>query len=69
MRTIPAKKGNAWHWADRTYVHDVDGRASPSARNSRVSTTASTGADEFYAVDDLVLSAKMYTQIIIDMCE
>jgi succinyl-diaminopimelate desuccinylase len=61
------KKGECLALGGQTYVHDVDGGVAfgPSfpGVNNRLH-----GVDEFIAVDDLIVSAKMYTQIILDMC-
>jgi succinyl-diaminopimelate desuccinylase len=61
------KKGECLAFGGQTYVHDIDGGvafgpAFPGTDNRL------HGANEFISVSDLVLSAKMYTQIIIDMC-
>ena len=51
----------------QTYVHDIDGGVAFGSvfpgEDPRMH-----GADEFIAVDDLILSAKMFTQAIIRLC-
>lgn len=61
------KKGECLAFGGQTYVHDIDvgvafGPAFPGVDNRL------HGANEFIAISDLILSAKMYAQIIIDMC-
>lgn len=61
------KKGACLAFGGQTYVHDIDGGvafgpAMPGVENHL------HGADEFISVDELILSAKMYTQAIIEMC-
>lgn len=51
-----------------TYVHDIDGGVafgcSMPGTDNRMH-----GADEFAVIDELILSAKMFTQVILDMCK
>ncbi len=51
----------------QTYVHDIDGGVAFGCVFPGVDPRMH-GADEFISVDDLILSAKMFTQVIIDMC-
>jgi succinyl-diaminopimelate desuccinylase len=51
----------------QTYVHDIEGGVAFGPAFPGVDNRLH-GADEFISVSDLILSAKMYTQIILDMC-
>ena len=61
-------KGECLSMGGQTYVHDIDGGVAFGCVFPGVDTRMH-GADEFIGVDDLILSAKMFTQIIIDMCK
>lgn len=59
--------GECLAFGGQTYVHDIDGGVAFGPAFPGVDNKLH-GADEFIAVEDLILSAKMYTQVIIDMC-
>ncbi len=61
------EKGECLALGGQTYVHDIDGGVAFGPAFPGVDNRLH-GADEFVSVSDLILSAKMYTQIIIDMC-
>jgi succinyl-diaminopimelate desuccinylase len=61
------KKGECLALGGQTYVHDVEGGVAFGPAFPGVDNRLH-GADEFISVADLIISAKMYTQIIIDMC-
>lgn len=65
--TYTGKKGECLALGGQTYVHDIDGGVAFGPAFPGVDNRLH-GANEFIAVSDLILSAKMYTQIIIDMC-
>lgn len=50
-----------------TYVHDIEGGVGFGCTMPGVDNHMH-GADEFAIVDDLILSAKMFTQAILDIC-
>lgn len=61
-------KGECLAIGGGTYVHDIEGGvafgcALPGTDNRM------HGADEFAVVDELMVSAKMFTQIILELCE
>ena len=51
----------------QTYVHDIQGGVVFGCGFPGISYNAH-GADEFMTVEQLVVSAKMFTQVILDMC-
>ena len=61
------QKGACQSMGGQTYVHDIDGGVAFGCVFPGVDTRMH-GADEFIPVDDLILSAKMFAQVIIDMC-
>jgi succinyl-diaminopimelate desuccinylase len=61
------KKGECLALGGQTYVHDVAGGVAFGPSFPGVDNRLH-GADEYISVSDLIVSAKMYTQIIIDMC-
>lgn len=61
------KKGACLAFGGQTYVHDIDGGVAFGPAMPGVDNRLH-GADEFITVDELILSAKMYTQVIIEMC-
>lgn len=61
------KKGACLSFGGQTYVHDIDGGVAFGPAMPGVDNRLH-GPDEFISVDELILSAKMYTQIIIEMC-
>ena len=65
--TYSGRKGACLTMGGQTYVHDIDGGVCFGCVFPGVEPCMH-GADEFIPVDDLILSAKMFTQIIIDMC-
>lgn len=60
-------KGQCLALGGQTYVHDIDGGVAFGPEMPGVDNRLH-GADEFIDIKDLILGAKMYTQIIIDMC-
>jgi succinyl-diaminopimelate desuccinylase len=61
-------KGECLAIGGGTYVHDIEGGvafgcALPGTDNRM------HGADEFAVIDELMVSAKMFTQIILELCE
>ncbi|SHH91125.1 succinyl-diaminopimelate desuccinylase [Sporobacter termitidis DSM 10068] len=60
-------KGECISLGGQTYVHDIDGGVAFGPSFPGVDNRLH-GADEFISRNDLILSAKMYTQAIIDMC-
>ena len=61
-------KGECLAIGGGTYVHDIEGGvafgcALPGTDNRM------HGADEFAVIDELMISAKMFTQIILELCE
>ena len=61
------RKGECIAIGGGTYVHDIEGGvafgcAMPGTDNRM------HGADEFAVIEELVVSAKMFTQVILDMC-
>jgi succinyl-diaminopimelate desuccinylase len=60
-------KGACIALGGQTYVHDIDGGVAFGPAFPGVDNRLH-GANEFISVKDLILSAKMYTRIIIDMC-
>jgi succinyl-diaminopimelate desuccinylase len=61
------KEGRCISLGGQTYVHDIGGGVAFGPAFQGVDNRLH-GADEFISVADLILSAKMYAQIIIDMC-
>ncbi len=61
------QKGECLPMGGQTYVHDINGGVAFGCVFPGVDTRMH-GADEFIPVDDLILSAKMFTQVILDMC-
>lgn len=51
----------------QTYVHDIEGGVCFGATMPGVDTGIH-GADEFAVIDDLITSAKIYAQVIFDLC-
>jgi len=51
----------------QTYVHDITGGVVFGCGFPGIDYRAH-GANEFFKVDELVMSAKMFTQVIVDMC-
>jgi len=66
--TYTGSKAECLSFGGQTYVHDIDGGVAFGPAFPGIDNRLH-GANEFIAVSDLILSAKMYTQIIIDMCE
>ena len=60
-------KGDCLAIGGQTYVHDIDGGAAFGCVFPGTDTRMH-GADEFIPINDLILSAKMFTQVIIDTC-
>ncbi len=61
------RKGHCVAIGGGTYVHDIDGgvafgSAMPGTKNNI------HGADEFAVIDEIIMSAKIFTQVIIDIC-
>ncbi len=61
------QKGECLSMGGQTYVHDISGGVAFGCVFPGVDTRMH-GEDEFIPVDDLIISAKMFTQVIIDMC-
>ena len=61
------QKGECISLGGQTYVHDIDGGVAFGPSFPGVDNRLH-GAGEFISLHDLLLSAKMYTHIIIDMC-
>lgn len=61
------KKGACLAFGGQTYVHDIDGGVAFGPAMQGVDNRLH-GADEFISIEELILSAKMYTQVIIEMC-
>ena len=64
---ITGKKGEPIAIGGGTYVHDLKngvafGASMPGTDNRM------HGADEFAVIDDLVMSAKMFAQVIVEIC-
>ena len=62
------QKGECVAIGGGTYVHDIEGGvafgcAMPGTDNRM------HGADEFAVIDELMVSAKMFTQVILDLCK
>lgn len=62
------QKGECLSMGGQTYVHDIDGGVAFGSVFPGVEPRMH-GPDEFMPVDDLILSAKMFTQVILDMCK
>ena len=60
-------KGECLVMGGQTYVHDIDGGVAFGPAFPGVNNRLHA-ANEFIGIDELLLSAKMYTQVIIDMC-
>lgn len=65
--TYTGNKGECLALGGQTYVHDIDGGVAFGPAFPGVNNRLH-GANEYISIDELILSAKMYTQIIIDMC-
>ena len=50
-----------------TYVHNIDGGVAFGCAMPGVDNRMH-GADEFSYIDDLILSAKMFAEVIYDIC-
>lgn len=61
------KKGECLSFGGQTYVHDIEGGVAFGAMTYGANNFIH-GANEFINIEDLILSAKMYTQAIIDIC-
>ncbi len=61
------KEGYCMHSGGGTYVHDIDGGVCFGCTMPGIDTSIH-GADEFAVVEDLITSAKIFAQVIIDMC-
>ena len=62
------RKGYCEYTGGGTYVHDLKngvafGAAMPETDNRM------HGADEFAVIDELVVSAKIFAQVIVDLCK
>jgi len=62
------RPGECLAMGGQTYVHDIEGGVAFGPAFPGVDNRLH-GADEFISVSDLILSAKMYTQVILDMCK
>jgi succinyl-diaminopimelate desuccinylase len=65
--TYTGKPGRCQAIGGGTYVHDIPGGVAFGCEMPGVDHRIH-GANEFIAVDDLILSAKMFTQAILDIC-
>ena len=61
------KKGECLSIGGGTYVHNIDGGAAFGCAMPGVDNFMH-GADEFSYIDDLILSAKMFAEVIYDIC-
>lgn len=61
-------KGECISIGGGTYVHDIDGGVAFGAIGRDVNTNMH-GADEFMLIDDLMMSAAIFTQVIAEVCK
>jgi succinyl-diaminopimelate desuccinylase len=61
-------KGKCLACGGGTYVHGIEGAVAYGCQMPGVNNHIH-GIDEYVAVSDLIISAKMFTQVILDICK